>query len=189
MSPAEETEPEVALRMHDPRVADARGRLLDVGGFDEEELGQIVRVMDAMFRWREAELRVSRASQRFMRLGESDMKALRLVIVMTDQGRHVTAKDIAEHLGISSAATTKLLDRLESGGHITRSPHPEDRRAITVTISPDTRRSAELTVGREHARRFRVAAALDPEERETVIRFLEALSRTSEEEWAAPSAE
>lgn len=184
MPGAERKEPdEIQMRLHDPRVVDARQRLVDVGKFDEAELGQIVRLMDAMFRWRHAEQRVTRASHEYMRLGETDMKALRLAIVMADQNRHVTAKDIAEHLGISSAATTKLLDRLEAAGHIARTPHPTDRRAIAVVVAPETRKAAELTIGREHARRFRVAADLPPEEREVVIRFLDALSATSEDAW------
>ncbi len=182
--PGIEREPdEIVRRLHDPRVADVRGRLVDLSGIGEDELGQIVRVMDAMFRWRAAEQRVTRASHRYMRLGETDMKALRLAIVMADQGRHVTARDIAAHLGITSAATTKLLDRLESAGHIVRTRHPRDRRALAIVVNPETRKAAELTIGREHARRFRVAAALSPGEREVVIRFLESMSATSEDEW------
>lgn len=184
--------PEVAMGLHDPRVMDARRRLgvLDaLDGIDEANLGQMVRVMDAMFRWREAERRVSEASQRYMRLGETDMKALRLMIVKGDHGEHVTARDISEHLGISSAATTKLLDRLEAGGHVHRTRHPTDRRAIAVVITPETRKAAELTVGREHARRFRVAAMLTPAEREIVIRFLEAMSVTSEDDWSEARAD
>ena len=50
---------------------------------------------------------------RFMRLGDSDMKALRFAMFATDHGQHVTGRDLAEHLGISSASVTKLLDRLE----------------------------------------------------------------------------
>ena len=180
----EQTPPEVAMRLHDPRVIDRAGRMVDMSGIDEAELGQIVRVMDAMFRWREAEQRVSAASRRYMRLGDSDMKALRYAIVLADRGEHVTARDIAEHLGISSAATTKLLDRLEAGGHIRRERHPSDRRAIAIVVDPETRSAAETTIGREHARRFRVAAALAPAEREVVIRFLDALSSTSETEWS-----
>lgn len=175
------------MGLHDPRVMDARRRLgvLDaLDGIDETNLGQMVRVMDAMFRWREAERRVTEASHRYMRLGETDMKALRLMIVKGDQGEHVTARDISEHLGISSAATTKLLDRLEAGGHVHRTRHPTDRRAIAVVITPETRKAAELTIGREHVRRFRVAAMLTPAEREIVIRFLEALSATTEDEWS-----
>ena len=182
-------EPEIAMRLHDPRIVDVRGRLVDISGISEDELGQIVRVMDAMFRWREAEQRVSRASHRYMRLGETDMKALRLAIIMADRGEHVTARDIAKHLGISSAATTKLLDRLEAGGHIRRNRHPSDRRALAIVVTPETRSAAELTVGREHARRFRVAAGMDPADRDVVIRFLDAMSATSEDEWDQPLAE
>jgi len=172
------------MRLHDPRVIDRAGRMLQLQGIDDVELGQIVRVMDAMFRWREAEQRVSEASRRYMRLGDNDMKALRLAIVMSDRGEPVTARDIARHLGISSASTTKLLDRLEAGGHIRRTAHPTDRRALAVVIDPETRSAAEATVGREHARRFRVAASLSPAEREVVIRFLGELSATTESEWS-----
>lgn len=176
------------MRLHDPRVVDRAGRLMELHGIDEAELTQIVRVMDAMFRWREAEKRVTEASRRYMRLGDNDMKALRLAIVMADRNEHVTARDIAQHLGISSASTTKLLDRLEAGGHIRRTPHPTDRRALAILVDPGTRAAAEATVGREHARRFRVAAALAPEEREIVIRFLDQLSVTTEGEWGESAA-
>jgi len=178
-----EDPPEIALRLHDPRVMDSAGRLVDSGALSAEDLDGTVRVMDALFRWREAERRVSEASRRFMRLGDSDMKALRFAIVAADHGRHVTARDLAEHLGVSSASVTKLLDRLETGGHIRRTPHPTDRRALAIVVSPETRIAAETTIGREHARRFRVAAALEPAEREVVIRFLDALGETSETDW------
>ncbi|CAL8975599.1 LexA repressor [Cellulomonas sp. T2.31MG-18] len=177
--PDDEPITEIALGFHDPRVVDRGGRLVHTSGLPDAEVGQVVRVMDALFRWREAEQRSSRASRAYMQLGETDMKALRFVIVRTEQGHHVTAREIADHLGISSASTTKLLDRLEAGGHIRRTPHPTDRRAIAVVVSAETRRAAERTVGREHARRFQVAAALAPDERETVIRFLDALSATT----------
>lgn len=179
--------PEIALRLHDPRVVDTRGRLVDAAALSEEDLSGAVRVMDALFRWREAERRVSEASRRFMRLGDTDMKALRFAIVMADQGRHVTAGDLARHLGISTASTTKLLDRLEHAGHIRRTPHPTDRRALAIVVTEDTRVAAEATVGREQARRFRVAAALDPARRAAVIDFLEALSATSEDSWPGSS--
>ena len=181
--------PEITQGFHDPRVVDTRGRLVQTTGLDDAEVGQVVRVMDALFRWRTAEQRSSQASRLYMQLGETDMKALRFAIVRADQGHHVTARDIADHLGISSASTTKLLDRLEAGGHIQRTRHPTDRRAIAVVVTPETRRAADETVGREHARRFRVAAALSPAEREVVIRFLDELSATTEDSWGEHPSE
>ena len=178
--------PEITLRLHDPRVVDRRGRLVDAAALSPEDLEGAIRVMDALFRWREAERRVTEASRSFMRLGDSDMKALRFAIFAADQGRHVTGRDLAEHLSISSASVTKLLDRLEQGGHIRRTPHPTDRRALAIVVSDETRLAAEETLGREHARRFQVAAALDPSERDAVIRFLTALSDTGEGGWTDP---
>ncbi|TPX03337.1 MarR family transcriptional regulator [Schumannella luteola] len=170
--------------MHDPRVADIRGRMLDVSGLDDAEIAHVVAVLDAVRDWRVAESRMSEASRRYMNLGDNDMRALRYIIVVTDRGEVATATGIAEHLGISSAATTKLLDRLERGEHIRRLPHPSDRRSVSIVIDDATRRAAQATVGREHARRFHVAAALSPAERDVVIRFLTELSRTTESDWS-----
>lgn len=146
------------------------------GGLTDDEIEHVVAVMAAMRRWRESEQRSSEASRRYMRLGETDMRALRYLIVEQNRNQVVTASDIAHHLGISSASTTKLLDRLAAGGHIERHPHPVDRRALAIVVSPETRTAARETIGRRHARRFAVAAALTAQERETVIGFLDALS-------------
>jgi DNA-binding MarR family transcriptional regulator len=85
---------------------------------------------------------------------------------------------IAEHLGISTASTTKLLDRLADAGHITRSAHPSDRRAVVITVNPLAHAEVQETIGRLHAKRFQVAARLAPHEREVVIRFLDELAAT-----------
>jgi DNA-binding MarR family transcriptional regulator len=155
--------------MHDPRVTDPRQELVNRADLDEASLDQIVRVMDAMRDWRQAESRMSEASRKYMKLGETDMRALRFLISAHNQSVLATPGAISDHLGISSASTTKLLDRLERGGHITRSPHPTDH---------ETRVAARETVGRQHARRFYAAARLTSEEREVVIRFLSDLSAT-----------
>ena len=80
--PGEPSEPvELRMRMHDPRVIDARGRLIDADALPESELAGAVEVLDAMFRWTRAEARVRAASERYMRLSATDMKAVRFLIV------------------------------------------------------------------------------------------------------------
>ncbi|ROR73020.1 MarR family winged helix-turn-helix transcriptional regulator [Bogoriella caseilytica] len=160
----------------DPRLLDSEDEYVGWGGLPDDEIEHAMAVMAAMRRWRESEQRSSEASRRYMRLGETDMRALRYLIVEQNRKQVVTASDIAHHLGISSASTTKLLDRLAAGGHIERRPHPVDRRALAIVVSPETRTAARETIGRRHARRFAVAAALTAQERETVIGFLDALS-------------
>ena len=165
----------LAGSIHDPRLTDPHQQLVARAGLDDADLDQIVRVMEALQGWREAEQRASEASRRYMQLNATDMKALRFLMAARNQDVIATPGAIAAHLGISTAATTKVLDRLAKAGHITRSPHPRDRRALAIAITPETYTAAQETVGRQHVRRFDAAARLAPAERETVIRFLEDL--------------
>ncbi|MBB5633618.1 DNA-binding MarR family transcriptional regulator [Cryobacterium mesophilum] len=164
--------------MIDPRYIDPDQVLIPRGGMDPAELEAVISVLSAVRRWREAEERMSEESRRQMHLGDNDMKAMRFIIVSTNWGTSATPGMIAEHLGISTASTTKLLDRLAAAGHITRTPHPADRRAIVITVNERAHDEVQERVGRLHARRFQVAAKLAPEEREVVIRFLDDLSAT-----------
>ncbi|HRP46175.1 MAG TPA: MarR family transcriptional regulator [Trueperaceae bacterium] len=152
---------------------DPEGRLIDRSGLAGLDVEQINRVMIALGKLRDAERQLSEASLKYMKLNDTDMRALHYLIVCANQGVIATAGGIAAHLGITTASTTKLLDRLERSGHVTRAPHPSDRRALSISITPATCEAATNTVGRQHARRFLAAARLTPAEREVVIRFLD----------------
>lgn len=169
----------VADTMLDPRVIDPDQQLVDYSTMSEAEIAQVMRVLVGIREWREAEQRISLQSRNNMRLNETDMKALRFLVVSKNQGIIVTPGALAAFLKISSASTTKLLDRLARAGHIDRSPHPTDRRALMITITQRTHEQVRDTVGRTHARRFDAAKRLTPQEREVVIRFLHDLSGTS----------
>ena len=151
---------------------DPDGRLVDSSGVSEADMRQITELMQATGALREVEDRLSRASLEYMKLGKTDMRALHFLIVAGNTGRVVTASTLAAHLGITSASTTKLLDRLERDGHIRRRPHPTDRRSQSVHITEETKTAAMETVGAQQSRRFHAAARLTPAEREVVIRFL-----------------
>jgi DNA-binding MarR family transcriptional regulator len=160
----------------DPRVIDPRQELVTHDDLDEKELQQVVDVLTAIRDWREAEQRLNFESRTHMKLNETDMKALRYIIASMNQGVDVTAGALADHLHVSTASTTKLLDRLERAGHIERHAHPTDRRVITIAITDETHKEVRRTVGLQHARRFEVAKSLTPAERDVVIRFLTDLS-------------
>ncbi|SDQ15913.1 MarR family winged helix-turn-helix transcriptional regulator [Leucobacter chromiiresistens] len=152
--------------------SDPRSELVDRSGHDDADLRQIARLMEALRTLRAAEERLSEASLKYMRLSSVDMRALHFLIVAGNTDVLPTPGAIAAHLGISSASTTKLLDRLERGGHISRERHPDDRRALVIRITPETRDAAMRTVGQQQANRFNAAARLAPQEREIVERFL-----------------
>lgn len=44
--------------------------------------------------------------------------------------------EIARRLDVSTAAATLIVDRLAAVGHVTRQPHPSDRRGVLVVPSP-----------------------------------------------------
>lgn len=95
---------------------------------------------------------------------------------------HLTDKtlgpsELGRLLGVSSAAASGIIDRLEARGHAVRASHASDKRRTAVTISESGRREVAVHL----LPMFRELAALDaslgPEEREVVDRFLEGAIR------------
>ena len=180
-----------ASAVYDIEASDPEGTLLDRSGVDADAIRQITGVMTALAELRDAEQRLAEASRRYMKLNETDMRALHYLIVCANTGAVATPGGIAQHLGISTASTTKLLDRLERAGHVVRAPHPSDRRALAISITPETAKAAMETVGRQQARRFHAAARLSAEERDVVIRFLRDMTqelRLDGVDWAEEGA-
>ena len=153
-------------------ASDPDAKLVDREHYSTAEIHQIDELMAALAQLRAVEQQLSDASQRYMRLGQTDMKALHFLIVSKNTGTIATAGALAAHLEISTASTTKLLDRLETHGHIVRSPHPKDRRALAISITDKTHATAVETIGRQQAKRFNAAARLTSQQRDVVTNFL-----------------
>ena len=188
LSPQVETR-SASTSLYDVDASDPEGHIVDRSTLAPEDISQITRLMNSMANLRRAEEDLSNASQKFMQLSETEMKAIHYLIVAANQKEIVTPGAIARHLDITSASTTKLLDRLEGGAHIVRSPHPTDRRALSISVTNDTHTIARDTVGATHANRFLVAAALAPAEREVVIDFLDEVAKAmtvGQQAWANP---
>ena len=62
-------------------------------------------------------------------LNATDMESLRLLF----QKGIATPSELARHTGLTSGATTAMLDRLEKAGLIERRPNPDDRRGTLIT--------------------------------------------------------
>ncbi|QIG41282.1 MarR family transcriptional regulator [Microbacterium sp. 4R-513] len=111
-----------------------------------------------------------------MEMNASDVAALRMLIVREQRGESVSPHDVARHLRISTASTTKLLDRLTASGHLERRPHPKDRRARVVVLTQASRDEFYKHFS-ERLRTMRlVAERFDEDELRVVTRFLLELS-------------
>ena len=94
------------------------------------------------------------------------------VAVIEQREQPVSPHDLARHLRISTASTSKMLDRLATSGHIERRPHPRDRRARIVALT-DTSRRAFFTHFGQHLSAMRaVAERYSDEDLATIGRFM-----------------
>jgi DNA-binding MarR family transcriptional regulator len=93
----------------------------------------------AVERLRLSEARLARRRQNDCGPSENARAAMRYVLDRTDAGENVTPTAIAQHLGVSTASVTGMLDRLHHGGLIAFVPNPDDRRSkLVVPFDRDT---------------------------------------------------
>jgi DNA-binding MarR family transcriptional regulator len=84
----------------------------------------------------------------------------------------LSPSDIARRLGVTTAAATIIVDRLTAVGHVTREPHPTDRRGVMVVPTPA---SVAAAMGRILPLIMGVDQALedfDPAERAAITAYL-----------------
>ena len=74
-----------------------------------------------------------RAVGQLLGVNVTDMKCLD---IMTLKGS-ASPSELAEHTGLSTGATTAMIDRLENAGLVARRPHPTDRRGTVVVPSKE----------------------------------------------------
>ena len=74
-------------------------------------------VMEAMRSYRAAEVAMGRRTQQSMEMGENELLVLRFLSRSRLRGSSVTPGAISRYLGITSASTTTLLDRLDGEQH------------------------------------------------------------------------
>jgi DNA-binding MarR family transcriptional regulator len=111
---------------------------------------------------------------RAMRMNVTDMTAVHL---LADRGP-MGAAELAERLGIRSASATVLVDRLEAAGHVQRTPHPTDRRRVTLAVTPSAR-AFSVDAWLPGLRLVDdVCRALPPDEAAVVRAFLDRLTTT-----------
>lgn len=81
--------------------------------------------------------------------------------------------DLAKRIGLSPAATTTVIDRLEALHHVRREPNPADRRGIRVVPSEASRARAMATIMPMIMGVDSVLDDFSPDEQHVVTRYLE----------------
>lgn len=85
--------------------------------------------------------------------------------------------ELARVLGVSTAAASGIIDRLESRGHATRVAHDSDGRRTSVTISEEGRREVSSYLMPMYRELARLDAELTDGERTLIARYLDGVVR------------
>lgn len=133
-------------------------------------------VLDGIRRFRRANANMRKRMADGMGMNKTDMQALQVVIAAQRAGEPVHPRELAHELSISTASTTKLLDRLEKSGHLFRVPHPADRRSVTVAATDFAHREVKDRLSSMHQDMEDIILEFAPEEQKAISQFLHAMA-------------
>jgi DNA-binding MarR family transcriptional regulator len=136
----------------------------------------VIAVLESVRRHRAAEAAMRRRVRDDMDMGDTDLAALRWIIEQERAGRPPTSAGLSRVLGITTAATVKVVSRLIAVGYVARRSHPSDRRSLLLRTLPGAHERLRQALGPMHSRMLRLAESLQPDERDVVIRFLDQLA-------------
>lgn len=129
-------------------------------------------ILNLLREYRAAESTSRRGARKETAMGETDLLAMRLLVEADAEGRLLTPGAIASSLGISTASTTALIDRLSTAGFVIRRPHETDRRSTVIVPTVRSENEVREALGRGQASIARVADDMTQHEIDVVARFL-----------------
>jgi DNA-binding MarR family transcriptional regulator len=137
-------------------------------------------VLEALQMYRAAEAAMRRRTGTSMGLGENDLLALRFILDQRAAGNFVASKDVTRYLGISSASTTVLLRRLETGGFIERLENVADRRSSQIIPTAAAEGDTGPMLAMAENSMAESIRSLTADEARTVTRFLKMMRETAD---------
>ena len=120
------------------------------------------------------------------RLGLSvhDVEAMEQVMLA---GEPLGPVELSRRLGVTSAAATQSVHRLQAAGHVVRTPHPADRRRQVLEVTPSGAAHVFSELGPLLALSARASQGLSDAERAGVERFLAGIADAYREFIAGPA--
>ncbi|PZU39460.1 MAG: hypothetical protein DI573_07015 [Microbacterium sp.] len=140
---------------------------------DDELIDDLLRALGDN---RDAGLESDRRAREKLGVGRNDFAVVRFLVEADRRGVSLTPGEIALALGVSTAATTALVDRLETVGLVRRERNPTDRRSVIVRAAlAEGSQERRIAMTRDAAER-RAIAALPVRDRRVVLRALEQIT-------------
>ena len=111
---------------------------------------------------------------RQLTVNPTDLQAMEHLI----QSGPLSPTELSRRLGISTAATTAVIDRLVALDHASRTQHPTDRRGVVVVPNPRSVERAMGTLMPMIAGIDGVIQQFDPEDQHVITDYLERVLTT-----------
>jgi DNA-binding MarR family transcriptional regulator len=171
MSSHGEAQSATTLR-HDP-IAMARQQWVDHGwGQAADGMAAVTSLMRAH------QIALARVETTLKPLGVTFARYEVLMLLFFSRRGSLPMKVIGSRLQVHPTSVTNAVDRLEDAGLVTRSAHPEDRRAVLVALTPSGRRLAEEATAALNAEVF-AKPDLSPGDLDQLVDVLTKLRRTA----------
>lgn len=100
------------------------------------------------------------------------LRALMLLATLDGLGGRATASELGQHVPITSASITSLVDTCERNGWVARVADPNDRRKSPVVMRRKGRDLLDRLLPSLHDLESRVLGVLNQDERDTLLRLL-----------------
>ena len=123
---------------------------------------------------RTADTYLAALEEHFVRYGLSDGKFSLLMnyLMHTTPDVPLTLSDLASQCGVSRANITGLVDGLAQAGLVVRVPHPDDRRMLTIHLTPKGRDLMDTLIPAHFRRLASLMAMLSGEEQQQFVTLL-----------------
>ena len=91
-----------------------------------------------------------------------------------ESGR-LTPRQVGERLGITTGSTTAVLDRIEQAGYIVRTPNPDDRRSLHLSLTPEGKKAMVWSLKQDETRLRKILKGYTEEQLATASELLTAM--------------
>lgn len=110
-------------------------------------------------------------------LQPTDLRALVAIMSAERRDDPLTPGRLRQHLGLSSAGTSYVIDRLVESGHVERRrDHPTDNRIVHLHYTPAGRETAMAFFRPLGARTHEVMDSFSPQQLAVIARFLDGMA-------------
>ena len=111
------------------------------------------------------------------------------ILIMLNELGPISQNELTQQLGIQPGSASEVIIKLESAGYITRTPSEKDRRTTVVLLTEAGTAAAQQAAALRAERHEQMFAALNADEKETLLSLLEKLHADWEQKYGADARE